>query len=72
MERLTAKALAKLPKEKTFARAEWSRKPERHEEFAVRGSTNLFHHNAEASRIVLSCMRKFPEEEGEGLKGCSG
>ena len=36
----------------------WSRKLERHEEFAVRGSTNISHHNAEASRIVLYCMRK--------------
>lgn len=57
MERLTAEALARLPK-KTSPTLEWSRKLERHEQFAVLGSSNIFQHNAEASRIVLSCMQK--------------
>lgn len=58
MERLTAEALAQLSKDKRSATDEWSMKQERHEEFAVWGSTNLFYHNAEASRIVLHCIQK--------------
>lgn len=58
MERLTAVAIARLSEERRSAIEEWGRKLERHEEFAVRGSTNIFHHNEEISQIVLSCLRK--------------
>lgn len=67
MERLTAEAIARLLEERTSAIEQWRRKRERHEEFAVWGSTNNFHHNEEISQIVLSCLRKLPltiQEEG--------
>ena len=60
MDRLTAEAMAELSKGRRSAIEEWVRKRERHEEFAVRGSTSVLRHNEEISRIVLSCLRKIP------------
>ena len=58
MERLTTKALQQIPRARRSRTEVWMSQPERHEEFAVRGYTNIIHHNMEASRIVLSAMRQ--------------
>ena len=57
MERLTTKALTQLPREGRSRTEVWMNQPERHEEFAVRGSTNIVHHNMQASQNVLSAIR---------------
>lgn len=65
MERITTSKVALLfpeakDQEKTrSAVEEWARKAERHEEFAVRGSTNAARHNEEVSRRVRSWLRNF-------------
>ena len=66
MERITAKGIARLPEEKRSAIEEWTRKIERHEEFAVCGRTNAFRHNEEISRLVLSCLRNLPDGQRGG------
>ena len=63
MNAVTVNALVSFSKERRSALDEWSNKLERHEEFAVRGSTNIYRHNVEASEIVLRCLRHFPEHK---------
>ena len=68
-EHITAKGIARLPEEKRSPIEEWRRKVERHEEFAVCGSTNAFRYNEEISRLVLSCLRNLPDGQESGCRG---
>ena len=61
MERLTIKALTQFPRERRSRTEVWVSQRERHEEFAVRGTTDIVYHNRKASQIVLYTMRKLRE-----------
>ena len=67
MERLTAEALARLPKERKSVTEAWSRQLEGYEEFAVRGLSNIIQRRLLESFSNV-CGHLFEEEEGEGRR----